>query len=427
MSTSTAPAAVNPEATPPDAAAEERTTPNAREATIILWLTNVSHAANHFQGQMVTVLYPAIMADLGFGYAQLGIMTAIRNLLGSATQISYGFLTPFIRRTWILGLGNFGIAIGTLLSGLAGSFTGFLIARGITSAASSAQHPVGGSLLVSYFPKSRGMILALNASLASVGGLAAPLVATVLLLTIGWRQAFILVAVVSVLIGLAYFLFSDRVPGERRPLVGKANRLARGGASYLRVLKNRNVLVISLVMMVGAAGRGEGVSTYLGPHLVNDLGLSFAVMGIAITVMQVGNIIGPIAFGWLSDRVSRKGVLQGSLLLSALASFWLAYQGAYIPMLFLSLVTFSAVTSSRNSLTQALISDVVSDEDRDAGFSLYYFIGFISEPIWALVGGVLMEVAGFEFAFSRLGISYLVGMVLMLFVIDPRSRPVAQG
>jgi MFS transporter, AAHS family, 4-hydroxybenzoate transporter len=181
------------------------------------------------------------------------------------------------------------------------------------------------------------------------------------------------------------------------------------------------------VMMVGAAGRGEGVSTYLGPHLVNDLGLSFAVMGIAITVMQVGNIVGPIAFGWLSDRVSRKGVLQGSLLLSALASFWLGYQGAYIPMLFLSLVTFSAVTSSRNSLTQALISDVVSEEDRDAGFSLYYFIGFISEPIWALVGGLLMDEFGFGFAFSRLGISYLVGMVLMLFVIDPRTRPVAQG
>ena len=409
------------------AAPPEQTAPSAREAAIILWLTNLSHAANHFQGQMVTVLYPAIMADLGFGYAQLGILTAVRNLLGSATQISYGFLTPFIRRTWILGLGNFGIAIGTVLSGLAGSFTGFVVARSISAVASSAQHPVGGSLLVSYFPRSRGMILALNTSLASVGGLLAPLVATVLLLMLGWRQVFLIVAVVSALIGVAYFLFSDRVTGERRPLARKASRLARGGASYLRVLKNRNVMVISLVMMVGAAGRGEGISTYLGPHLVNDLGMSFALMGLAITVMQVGNIVGPIVFGWLSDRVSRKYVLQGSLLLSAFASFWLGYQGAYLPMLFLSLVSFSAVTSSRNSLTQALISDVVADEDRDAGFSLYYFIGFISEPIWALVGGLLMEEFGFGFAFSRLGVSYLIGMVLMLFVIDPRTRPVAKG
>jgi MFS transporter, FSR family, fosmidomycin resistance protein len=422
MSTSLAPGVASPEVT----AAQKEEAVNAREASLVLWLTNISHACNHFQGQMVTALYPVLMAELGFGYAQLGLLTAIRNLLGSATQISYGFLTPFLGRTWILGLGNFGIAIGTVLSGLAGSFAGFTVARSITAAASSAQHPVGASLLSTYFPRRRGMILALNNSIASVGGLLAPAVAAGLMYFIGWRQVFFVVAVVSVVIGVAYFLFGDRVAGKDRNVTGKA-RLARGGTSYLRVMKNRNVLVISLVMMVGAAGRGEGISTYLGVHIVNDLGLSLAIMGIALTVMQVGNIIGPVAFGWLSDRFSRKGVLTVSLLLSSAASFWLAYQGAYLPMLFLSLVSFSAVTSSRNSLTQALIADAVPEQDRDAGFSLYYFVGFISEPLWALLGGVLMQEFGFELAFSRVGLSYLVGMALMFFVVDPRSRKVADG
>ncbi len=420
MSASAAPTVARPEAT------VEEGTPNAREATLVLWLTNISHAANHFQAQMVTPLYPFIMADLGFGYAQLGVLTAIRTMLGSATQGLYGFLTPFVRRTWILGLGNLGIGIGAVLSGLAGSFGGFVVARAVGATASSAQHPIGASLLSTYFPKRKGMILALNNSIASVGGLLAPIVVTTLLLLLGWRQLFVLFALISLAIGVAYFLLSDRMPGQ---MAGKggAGRIQGGGASYLRVLRNRNVLVISAVMMVGAAGRGEGISTYLGVHLVNDLGLSAAVMGLALTVMQVGNILGPIGFGWLSDRFSRKGVLQVSLLLSALASFWLAYQGAFLPMLFLSMIAWSAVTSSRNSLTQALIADTVRDEDRDAGFSVYYFIGFISDPVWALVSGVLMQELGFEVAFSRVGLSYLVGMVLMLFVIDPRPRAVAQG
>jgi len=412
-----------------DAAVTEPEAPNPREASLVLWLTNVSHAGNHFQNQMLTVLYTPIMADLGFDYAQLGIMTAIRNLFGSATQGFYGFITPFIKRTWLLGLANIFLAIGTVATGLVTSYVGFLWARVVVSTASSAQHPVGASLLSGYFPRRRGMILALNNSLANVGSLLAPLVAGLLLVFMGWRQIFMIVALLSVAMGIVYFLFSDRV-GTAGQAVGRKARLARGWSSYGRVLRNRNIMLISLVLMVGAAGRGEGVQTYLGPHLMNDLGQTAFLAGLTITTMQVGSIAGPIFFGWLSDRVSRKGVIQASLLLSSLATWWLSYQGAFLPMLMLSMLTFGAVTSSRQSLTQALVADSLGDEDRDAAFSVYYFVGFISEPFWSLLGGVLMQDYGFGLAFSRLAISYIVAMVLMIWVADPRptgTHSVATG
>ena len=34
----------------------------------MLHLSNVSHACNHFQNQMLTMLYPFIMAELGMSY-----------------------------------------------------------------------------------------------------------------------------------------------------------------------------------------------------------------------------------------------------------------------------------------------------------------------------------------------------------------------
>jgi MFS family permease len=365
------------------------------------------------------VLYPAIMADLGFDYAQLGILTALRNLLGNAMQIVYGMLTPFVSRTRILAWGNFGIAVGTLVTGLVGSFPGFFMARSLTSVASSAQHPVGMSILSGYFPTRRGMILALNNSIANVGSLLAPLAGGVLLYVIGWRNIFLLVAGMSVVIGVVYLLVADR--GAAGSVDRKA-RLASGLTSYKRVLKHRNIMLISCVMMVGAAGRGDGVQTYLAPHLVNDLSLTVFVAGLALTTLQAGAIVGPIVLGWLSDRYSRKGVLQLSLVLSAGATWWLAYQGAHIPSLMLSMLTFGAVTTSRNSLTQALIADSLGDQDRDAAFSVYYFVGFISDPVWSLLGGFLMQGFGFELAFSRLAVSYLVGMVLVIFVVDPRTQ-----
>jgi dipeptide/tripeptide permease len=102
---------------------------------------------------------------------------------------------------------------------------------------------------------------------------------------------------------------------------------------------------------------------------------------------------------------------------------WLpAFEQAFFPLMLVNLVIYGGITASRQTLTQALVADSLRDEDRDAAFSLYYLIAFMSDPIWSLVTGVLMETMGFTFAFSRLSVSYLVGMVLLILVRDPRER-----
>src|ERR1051326_3012455 len=111
----------------------------------ILWLTNSSHLVNHFLGQMVSVLYPAIMAELGFGYADLGVLTAIQNLIGNATEVIWGFFTPFLRRGYVLAVGNVVMTIGTLLTGAAGSFPLLVASRTVYAVGASAQHPIGSS------------------------------------------------------------------------------------------------------------------------------------------------------------------------------------------------------------------------------------------------------------------------------------------
>src|SRR5919197_2355886 len=172
------------------------------ERSFVLWLTNISHAVNHFQNNMVSALYPTIMAELGFGYFELGTLTAIRTIFGNGSQIMYGFLTPFVHRSQLLGAGNVIMSVGTLATGMVGGFGGFAAARTVASVGASAQHPVGASLLAGHFPHRRGTILALNSSIANVGSLLAPAAAGFLLLVLGWRQIFFVVAILSLIVGL---------------------------------------------------------------------------------------------------------------------------------------------------------------------------------------------------------------------------------
>ena len=399
----------------------------AFERTAVFWLTNFSHAVNHFQYQMVAVLYVVIMPELGFGYQDLGILTAVMILMGGVTQGFYGFVTPFVPRAWLLGIGNIVLGLGTLATGWVGSYGAFLGTRAVSATGGSAQHPVGSSLLVSYFPTRIGTVLSFNMSFSNIGSLLAPITAGLMLLILDWRHIFMIVAALSIVMGAAYFLFRDRVGAADRANQTSRVKLARGKASYIRALRNRNVLLVSLVMAVGGAGRDMGVNlAFLGPHFSNDLGFTTTMVAIALTAMQAGGIIGPFALGWLSDRVSRKAVVQGSLILSCVATLWLAYQGAFLPMLLLNLVFYGMVTRSRLTLTQAIVSDSMPDADRDAAFSVFFFLGVITSPFWAWLVGFLMENLGFTFAFSVMGFSYLIGITLMLFVKDTKIAPSLQ-
>jgi MFS transporter, FSR family, fosmidomycin resistance protein len=398
--------------------------PTEREKQAMLHLSNVSHACNHFQNQMLTMLLPFIMIDLNLSYADVGVFSSIRSMVTAASQGTYGFLTPFVSRCKLLGFGNFGIAIGTFLSGAATGLPMLIVARCIGSAGSSAQHPVGYSILSSYFPKARATVMAMNTSASNVGTLIATPLATLLLILMNndWRMIFYIVAFVSLIMGAVYMLFRDY--GAVNRTGSKKSRLRQGFRSYGRVIKNRNMMIMAAVFMIGAAGAENGINhTYLAPHLAQDFGYGTFIIGVLITAINIGQIAGPIILGWLSDRMNRIGVLQVSLLLSALGTLWVAWIGPGEIGLFISFVIYSAVTSSRGPLTQTIIGDIAGDQDRDAAFSLYFFLGFFAQPFWLLITGFLMDTQGFGVAVSRLAISYVVGMVLLTFVRGLNNKP----
>jgi predicted MFS family arabinose efflux permease len=269
--------------------------------------------------------------------------------------------------------------------------------------------------------------MAMNTSASHVGTLIATPLATALLLVMGWRHIFFVVALASVLMGLVYFFFRD-YGAPSRVGSGKA-RFAQGLASYGRVLKNRQMVLMALVFMVGGAGRDGGVNQlYFAPHLAHDFGYSALMVGTLMTAISVGAVIGPVIFGWLSDRLRRTRMLQVSLALSCLGSLWVAHLGPGEVMLFISLLLYSAVTSSRGPQTQAIVADSATDQDRDAAFSLYFLLGFLSQPFWVLVTGYLMDTAGFATALTVLSTTYVIGIVVLCFVRDertPEGRPAA--
>jgi MFS family permease len=394
-----------------------------RQRRLALSLISVCHTLNHLQYSITSVIFPVMMKELGFGLLQLGALSAISNFVGQGLQVIYGLITGFFRRSVILGTGNVIVGVSAISQYFVGNYSQLLVARVAIDAGSSPQHPLGSSILSRFYPKARGWALTFHHSAGSFGSFIGPGLASIALLYMDWQMAFVVFGIPSLVMGLALFIVRERDSTSDESKQRQGNFKANIDA-YRACLKDRNIVLTSLVLMAGAAGRGTGINlTYLVPFFMERFAVSASVGGLFLTVLQGAGLVGPLAIAWFSDRFARRAtVTQITLLLSAILTVWLAYQTSLGPLFYLNLLLYGSVVEARGSLTQTMISDFARDEMTDAAFSIYYFVGCISGPIWTLIVGYVMQNYGFTPAFLLAASTYLAGMLLLSFVREQPQR-----
>ena len=184
----------------------------------VLGLFTLIYALNFIDRQIVTILAPALKADLGLTDAQIGL------LFGTAFALFYAlFGLPLARladgwnRVYTLSIGLGLWSAMTALSGAAGNFGQLALARAGVGIGEASASPSAFSILQDYFPKTRratalaiyssGIYLGVGASLMIGGqivawwdGLYTPASAPFGLA--GWQLAYFAVGLPCVLLAL---------------------------------------------------------------------------------------------------------------------------------------------------------------------------------------------------------------------------------
>ena len=118
-----------------------------------LTLISLAHGINHAQSALKPLVYPLVLVQLGFGYAELGIMLGVASAVGGSLQLVAGGLGRFIKRHLLLGLGNAFVGICFVLIAVAQSFPQFFLWTVMSRVGGAAQHPVGSALLSHHFQR----------------------------------------------------------------------------------------------------------------------------------------------------------------------------------------------------------------------------------------------------------------------------------
>ncbi|WOH63678.1 MFS transporter [Bradyrhizobium sp. BWA-3-5] len=145
--------------------------------------------------------------EFGLGADDLGLLTSIYFLTFAAAQIPVGILLDRYGPRQIQSVMLLALAAGAALFAVSDNFLLLLLGRALIGLGASAALMAGLKAVVLWFPTKQAPLLnGLMVMLAALGGATATLPAEYLLVSVGWRGLFELLAIASLGCALAIFI-----------------------------------------------------------------------------------------------------------------------------------------------------------------------------------------------------------------------------
>jgi len=293
----------------------------------ILGLVSGGHFLSHFYYLALPPLFPLMKADLGVGYAELGLILTLYGVMSSSMQTPAGILVDRLGARQVLIAGLFINAMCVTLAGLTSSYwvmAGLFLTAGIGNA---VFHPADYAILSASVAESRvGRAFSLHSFGGNMGFVAAPIVMLFLSAHMGWRPALALVGAVGVVLTMILLAFSgmlrDTAGGTRKKDVPLKKQLA--------FLKSRTMVLFFIFFALSSAS-GAGLQSFSVSALVDSYGLSLETANMALTAYTMFTAGSVLIGGWIADHTKRQdlvlviaftGTAIGTLLIAALTMPW---------------------------------------------------------------------------------------------------------
>lgn len=359
----------------------------------------------------VVALVPFLVVERGLTLAAAGSLVLAATLSSSIVQPLFGYFSDNRPLPLLMPLGVALGGVGISLAGIAPSYPLILACILISGLGVAAFHPESARFAnyVSGSKRARGM------SFFSVGGNAGfalgPVLTTPLVLYFGLPGTLFL-AIPAVLMGAVLLYEMPRLLSFH-PDTAEAKDENGDSAPDLWWPFARMVGVVTIRSFVYF-----GLVTFVGAYYVRELGASPALANGALSVMLFAGAVGTLTMGPLADRVGRKAVLAGSMLVLAPLIFAFTLAGPFSGMAILALI--GAATIGTFGVTVVMGQEYLPARiGVAAGITMGLSIGL--GGLGAPFLGALADAYGLPTMMLAVAVLPLLGLVLTLTLPGRRS------
>src|SRR5215470_35995 len=265
-----------------------------------------------------------LTADFGLGAGDLGLLTSVYFLTFAAAQIPVGVLLDRHSPRRVQSALLLVAAVGAELFARSEGFAALVLARALIGLGVAAALTAALKAIVRWFPKER--IALANGCLVMVGALGAVTAtapAEPLLVWVGWRSLFDLLAIATAGVAAVIYLV---VPDDSAPA-----SLPRGAAtvSLKTIYTDPRFWRLAPLSAICAGSAWAIQGLWAVPWLTDVEGLDRPSLTQHLFVMAVAVCVGALLLGTAADRLRQRGI-GPQVLLGIMAILFIATQVALI-------------------------------------------------------------------------------------------------
>ena len=351
----------------------------------------------------------------------------------------YGARLVLAASIFILGLSTISLAWATVP-------VAFYIAYGVGRVIFSSPVQIGSSVVVSrWFVRMRGRASGILFGSHSIGLVLFPLIASVIIGTTGWRDAWIVLGLLVwgiALLPTALLIVQQPEDVGQRPdgdlppeVIESGAGVPFGVASAPVATAEEPVWTLreamrtpALWMFATATGMvflvQAGVNTHLAAYL-RDQGLNAAFAGVGISLNAAFLGLGSLFWGWMTERFPPRYVLAGVAISVGVASALFIIAGSTVEILVYA-VLFGFGVGGLLSVPPVGYADYFGRRSLGAIRGVTEPLTTFGQAIGAVASGVIYDFTdSYRLAFMAFAVMGGLATVLVLFARPPR-RPVGE-
>jgi MFS transporter, FSR family, fosmidomycin resistance protein len=368
-----------------------------------------AHALHDGFTDLLNVLYPLLQAQFGLSYAAIGAFKTVYSGAMAVGQIPSGKLAVRFGGVKVLAIGTALIAVGYGLAGLTGSLYGVVIGLLLAGLGGSTQHPIGSSLVSAAYSglRSRTALGTYNFT-GDVGKVLLPAFFALIVASLGWQQALIIIAAIAVL-GAGIILGTLKpVPLHNKGDEAKATAGQDRPWAYWLLFSIH--IADDLVR--------TGFLIFL-PFLLRDKGADIPTIGLGLSLLFAGGAAGKLVMGWVGEKL---GVVPSVILTEvATTALILLLLPLSLPLALVLLPAVGLMLNGTSSVLYGTVPEFVSPEKRTHAFAIFYTGGSVAGATGPLISGFVGDAVGLPIALSIVSCIALT-TVPMVWALRPAFR-----
>ncbi|WP_367253251.1 MFS transporter [Pseudomonas sp. stari2] len=270
----------------------------------MVWLLAVLFGIVGLDRLIVVYLFPILIPELGLSNTQAGAIASVLALTWALSTYFLGGLSDRHGRKKVLVYSGIFFSLMTWMTGVAKSFTGMLVVRGLLGVGEGGVFSASVATLAEIStPKRRGLNMGIHQAFFPLLGIGlGPIIATQLSLYMPWEWVFFLLGIPGLILTVMLAKLM-REPSKSLP-----GAEAVESTPLRSVFGFRNIWVTTIIGSLFQTGLFV-FSTFVALYLTQVVGLSLSTTGLIVSGWGFGGFIGMIAVPALSDRWGRKSVL----------------------------------------------------------------------------------------------------------------------